>query len=61
MNYPWTMDVMHKINRLTPTVVGRSFDPDWFLLRQQFEQMEEKMFQQGIEWDGKQWSFNGKS
>ena len=38
--YPWTLETMEIINRLTPQVVGKASDPDWFLLRQRFEQME---------------------
>jgi hypothetical protein len=38
----WTIETMRIVNELTPDIHGRAFDPDWFLLRQRFEQMEEK-------------------
>lgn len=53
MEYPWTLQTMQTINDLTPKIKGKA-------LRQRFEQTEERLFAQGIEWDGKQWSFNGK-
>ena len=56
MEYPWTLQTMRKINELTPEIKGKAFDPDWFLLRQRFETMEEKMLAQGIEWDGEKWA-----
>ena len=39
--YPWTIETMQIINKLTPDIAGKAFDPDWFLLRQRFEQFEE--------------------
>jgi hypothetical protein len=60
MEYPWTLQTMQTINDLTPKITGKAFDPDWFLLRQKLEQTEEKLFSQGIEWDGSKWVFNGK-
>jgi hypothetical protein len=60
MKYPWTLETMQKINDLTPTITGKAFDPDWFLLRQRFEQAEEKLFSFGQEWDGTRFVFNGK-
>lgn len=36
----WTEETMRTINLLTPDIKGKSFDPDWFMLRQRFEQME---------------------
>lgn len=29
--------IMEAINKLTPDIKGKSFDPDWFLLRQLIE------------------------
>ena len=46
MEYSWTLETMQIINKLTPEIKGKAFDPDWFLLRQRFEQMEEKTNQQ---------------
>lgn len=37
---PWTLETMDMINKMTPKITGKSFDPDWFLLRQRFEQYE---------------------
>jgi len=58
MEYPWTLQTMQMINTLTPNVKGKSFDPDWFLLRQRFEQVEEKLYSLGQEWDGEKFTFN---
>ena len=41
MKYPWTIETMRIINELTPNIKGKAFDPDWFLLRQRFEEFEE--------------------
>lgn len=38
--FPWTVETMLIINKLTPDIKGKAFDPDWFLLRQRFEQFE---------------------
>ena len=35
----WLAETMAEINRLTPDIKGKAFDPDWFLLRQRFEQV----------------------
>lgn len=43
----WTLDTMEMINTLTPTVKGKAFDPDWFLLRQRLEQIESELAEQG--------------
>lgn len=39
-DYEWTRETMRLINELTPDVKGKAFDPDWFLLKQRFEQLE---------------------
>jgi hypothetical protein len=36
----WTEETMNIINKLTPDIKGKAFDPDWFLLRQRFEEFE---------------------
>jgi hypothetical protein len=36
----WAEETMLTINKLTPDVKGKAFDPDWFLLRQRFEELE---------------------
>jgi hypothetical protein len=41
--YPWTLETMRIINELTPSISGKAFDPDWFLLRQRFEQLEDAL------------------
>ena len=41
--YPWTLETMRIINELTPKISGKAFDPDWFLLRQRFEQLEDAL------------------
>lgn len=45
-DYPWTLETMAIINKLTPDVKDKAFDPDWFLLRQRFEQFEAGAVQQ---------------
>jgi hypothetical protein len=40
MDYPWTLNTMDMINKMTPGITGKAFDPDWFCLRARFEQME---------------------
>jgi hypothetical protein len=37
---PWTIETMDLINKLTSEIKGKAFDPDWFLLRQRFEEIE---------------------
>lgn len=39
----WTEETMLAINKLTPDIKGKAFDPDWFLLRQRLEQFEAKL------------------
>ena len=34
---------MMLINKLTPEVKGKAFDPDWFLLRERFDEAERKL------------------
>ena len=36
----WAMETMQIINKLTPDITGKAFDPDWFLLRQRLEEFE---------------------
>lgn len=36
----WVEETMKEINRITPDVKGKAFEPDWFLLRQRLEQVE---------------------
>jgi hypothetical protein len=38
--YPWALETMQIINRLTPDMKDKAFDPDWFLLRQRLEEFE---------------------
>lgn len=33
----WLMRAMQKINDLTTSITGKSFDPDWFLLREHLQ------------------------
>lgn len=37
----WAKETMSIINKLTPQIEGKAFDPDWFLLRQRLEQMDQ--------------------
>lgn len=41
-DHPWTIETMRIINDLTSDIKGKAFDPDWFLLRQRFEAMEDR-------------------
>ena len=36
----WTIETMRIVNEMTPDIKGKPFDPDWFLLRQRFEEIE---------------------
>ncbi len=37
----WSEKTMELINSLTPDIKGKALDPDWFLLRQRFEIVDE--------------------
>ncbi|MDP2692444.1 MAG: hypothetical protein Q8O88_02255 [bacterium] len=39
----WATETMMAINKLTPDIKEKSFDPDWFLLRQRLEKAEKIM------------------
>lgn len=54
----WTRETMSTINRLTPSIKGKAFDPDWFLLRQRLEQAEAKLLEFGIFWECDKWVYN---
>jgi hypothetical protein len=43
MKYPWTEETVRIINNITPDIKGKAFDPDWFLLLQRFEQIEDAL------------------
>lgn len=34
----WAVETMMMINKLTPKIKGKAFDPDWFLLRERLEE-----------------------
>jgi hypothetical protein len=36
----WAEETMLAINKLTPDIKGKAFDPDWFLLRERLEEFE---------------------
>jgi len=36
----WAIETMMLINKLTPSIEGKAFDPDWFLLRERLEEAE---------------------
>lgn len=36
----WSEETIAQINKLTPDIKGKAFDPAWFLLRQRFEQID---------------------
>jgi hypothetical protein len=36
----WSIETIELINSLTPNIKQKSYDPDWFLLRQRFERFE---------------------
>ncbi len=57
----WAIETIHIINRLSVGRLAKAFDPDWFLLRQRLEQIEAKLTEQGIEWDGEKFAFNPKA
>ena len=39
----WAKETMMMINRLTPEIKGKAFDPGWFMLRQRLEAIEERL------------------
>ena len=41
--WPWAKETMLMINKLTPDIKGKAFDPDWFVLRQRLEAMEQRL------------------
>jgi hypothetical protein len=34
----WAWETMMMINKMTPDIKGKAFDPDWFVLRERLEQ-----------------------
>lgn len=40
MTEKWSTVTMRIINRMTPDIKEKGFDPDWFLLRQRFENID---------------------
>ena len=36
----WSSVTMATINRMTPNITSKAFDPDWFLLRERFERVD---------------------
>ena len=47
MHPSWAEETMMLINKLTPDIKGKAFDPDWFMLRQRFEEAERVMNEKG--------------
>lgn len=43
----WAEETMMLINKMTPNIEGKAFDPDWFLLRQRLEEAESIMTSKG--------------
>src|SRR6266705_2124423 len=39
----WALETMQLINKLTPDIKEKAFDPDWFLLRQRLEEFESRL------------------
>lgn len=39
----WSVETIELINALTPNIKSKSFDPDWFLLRQRLERFEQQL------------------
>lgn len=39
----WASETMTMINRMTPDITGKGFDPDWFILRQRFEEVQARL------------------
>jgi len=38
--FPWAMETMQMINKMTPDIQGKALDPDWFQLRNRLEEFE---------------------
>lgn len=45
----WAMEIMLMINKLTPDIKGKSFDPGWFELRQKLEQGDQQRRDDGLQ------------
>jgi hypothetical protein len=45
----WAEETMLLINKLTPDIKGKAFDPDWFLLRQRLEQFEAEVVARNVQ------------
>jgi hypothetical protein len=43
--FPWTRETINIINSLTTEIKGKAANPDWFLLRNRFENMEARLKQ----------------
>lgn len=41
----WAFETMTMINKLTPDIHGKAFDPGWFVLRERLEEAERKVNQ----------------
>ena len=39
----WTLGTMQMINDLTPNIQGKAFNPDWFLLRNRFDERDREL------------------
>jgi hypothetical protein len=39
-NLTWSLEIMRKINALTPAIEGKAFDPGWAALRNDLEEYE---------------------
>lgn len=42
---PFSIKIIEMVNNLTPNIQGKAFDPDWFLLRQELERVDESVNQ----------------
>ena len=43
----WAVETMIMINKLTPDIKGKAFDPGWFELRQRLEDIEDEVLARG--------------
>ena len=45
----WAVETMMMINKLTPQIEGKAFDPGWFVLRERLETSELEMENMALE------------
>ncbi len=42
-NFEWTEETLNMINDMTKAIQGKGFSPDWFMLRNRFEERDREV------------------